>query len=71
MVSSDEEEEEEGEEGAKGTKATLKPTGGFVWDTAQLKNDPSSSEEEEEEEDELGKVCYGVGGIHVMWEGHM
>eukprot|EP00731_Ephydatia_muelleri_P020460 Em0013g187a len=49
------EEEEDGEEegvtgGGKVTKATLKPTGGFVWDTSQLKNDLSSSEEEEEED---------------------
>lgn len=41
--------------GGKVTKATLKPTGGFVWDTSQLKNDLSSSEEEEEE-DKLEEV---------------
>ena len=51
-----EEEDGEGEGSEKVPKATLKPTGGFVWDTSQLKNELSSSEDEEEE-DKMEEVC--------------
>lgn len=53
VISSEDEGEKGATEGDHSSKATLKPTGGFVWDTAQLKNDQSSSDEEGEEGDKV------------------